>query len=255
MERTRYEKILYYLTAPNCIYCESVLDIDDFAYCKDCFPKYLEAKARICSVCFKPYSECLCTSRYLDTHYVKRLIKLFRYRPSKDLSDDRAENRIIYNLKGSSRIDTVRLAASELATRIKASVRLDNLVITNVPRSRKRVITIGLDHMENLARKIAKLLNIPYVKPLRSLARGVQKKKRGEERLQNAEFDYRRHTASLEGLRVLILDDVVTTGASLGGCAMLLRGLGAKEITGVCLGIAFSDKYTPFLKPHFKRDI
>ena len=254
MERTRYEKIVYYLTAPNCIYCERVLDIDDFAYCKECYPKYLEAKARICSVCFKPYSECLCTSKYLDTHYVKKLIKLFRYRPSKDLSDDRAENRMIYNLKGASRIDTVKLAAHELSERIKASVRLDNLVITNVPRSRKRVISIGLDHMENLARKIAKRLNIPYVKTLRSRARGVQKKKRGEERLTNAEFDYRRRAPSLEGKRVLILDDVVTSGASLGGCAMLLRGLGAKEIIGVCLGIAFSDKYTPFQRPNFKKE-
>ena len=40
------------------------------------------------------------------------------------------------------------------------------------------------------------------------------------------------------------MDDIVTSGASMGHAAMLIRGLGAKTIVGVVLGIAYSDERT-----------
>ena len=73
-----------------------------------------------------------------------------------------------------------------------------------------------------------------------------QKKTHGEQRLKNAKFDYRRRIPDIKGKNVLLVDDIVTTGASMGNSAMLLHGLGAKRIVGVCLSIAYRDKYTPF---------
>jgi predicted amidophosphoribosyltransferase len=45
-------------------------------------------------------------------------------------------------------------------------------------------------------------------------------------------------TGSLDGKRVLLVDDVVTTGATLGACAQLLYQAGAGEV--ICLTLARS---------------
>jgi len=50
------------------------------------------------------------------------------------------------------------------------------------------------------------------------------------------------YALSLSGKKVMLIDDIVTTGTSMGSAATLLRGLGAKGIIGVCIAIAYRDK-------------
>ena len=68
---------------------------------------------------------------------------------------------------------------------------------------------------------------------------------RGQDRFKNALYDYKKPYI-LEGERVILIDDIVTTGASMGACATLIKGLGAKEIVGACMAVAYRDPYTPF---------
>ena len=83
---------------------------------------------------------------------------------------------------------------------------------------------------------------------MKSKLKTPQKKVHGEQRIKNAEFDYLKKHPSVRGKRVILFDDIVTTGASMGASAMLIKGLGAKEIVGACIAIAFRDKYKPFEK-------
>ena len=76
----------------------------------------------------------------------------------------------------------------------------------------------------------------------------AQKKTHGEERIRNALFDYRKGIPDIKGKRVLLVDDIVTTGASLGNSATLIKGLGVKSIVGVCIGVTYKDKHIPFQK-------
>jgi hypothetical protein len=39
----------------------------------------------------------------------------------------------------------------------------------------------------------------------------------------------------------------------MGSAAMQLKGIGAKEIVGVCFAIAYKDPYVPFEKPPYKK--
>lgn len=157
-------------------------------------------------------------------------------------------NAPIYSLKRHHRQDVIEFCASEMAESVKnAFPKAKCYIITNVPRSNSSIIKYGYDHAEMLAKEVAKKVGAEYQKLLKSDVKMEQKKLHGESRMQNAKFSVIKDV-DLSGKTVLIIDDIVTSGASMGEAAMLVRGLGAKRIMGAALGIAYKDKYTPF--PH-----
>ena len=238
----------FYMTVPKCVCCRTKLDRADKALCGECIKKYELTKDSICSLCFKKLCECKCANEYLENHMVRRLVKVFRYKPSDNSEEKVPANELIYNVKRVKRRDLIDFMSGEVADAIKKSLKYEECVITNVPRKRSRVLEYGLDHSEEIARAIAKKLDIKYVKLLKSKLKTPQKKVHGEARIKNAEFDYLRRPPSVSGKRVIVFDDIVTTGASMGASAMLIKGLGAKSVYGACMAIAFKDKYKPFQK-------
>ena len=237
-----FDRIIFYLTVPKCVCCGDPLDIREKALCKVCEAKHIIKKEEKCGACLKPYGECTCTNTYLKNHFVKKLLKLFRYRMPLDSSEPVPSNELVYNLKRTYRDDLVDYISSELALLIKRNIKdYSEFIITNVPRNKSRVLKYGHDHSALLAKKIADKLGIKYVSVLISKQTKAQKKTSGEERISNAVFAYKRN-AKLTSRKVFLVDDIVTTGASLGHSAMLLRGLNAKYIVGVCMGIAFRDR-------------
>ena len=240
--------LFFYMTVPKCVSCRTKLDRSDRALCKECMKGYEQTKDRTCSVCFKKLYECKCPNEYLENHTVRRLVKVFRYKPSESNEEKVPANELIYNVKRVKRRDLIDFMSGEVAQAIKKSLKYEECVITNVPRKRSRVLEYGLDHSEQIARAIAKKLDIEYVKLLKSKLKTPQKKVHGEDRIKNAEFDYLKNAPSVKGKRVIVFDDIVTTGASMGSSAMLIRGLGAKTVYGACVAIAFKDKYKPFQK-------
>lgn len=243
-----YKDILFYLSVPKCVCCDNRLNIDDRALCKDCFDGYLETRRKAqCSYCLKNFSECLCPNDYLEKHFVHKLIKLFRYKPSESPNERIPANQLIYNAKRNKRIDLFDLLSDDICHAIKASIDFDGYIVTSVPRDKKRIKKYGFDHSECLAKAIAKKLGLEYKKILKSKSKKAQKKTHGEERIKNAVFDYKRSLPDLKGAKILLVDDIVTTGASLGNSAVLIKGLGVKTIVGVCIGITYKDKYIPFL--------
>lgn len=235
------KKLLFYLTVPKCVCCREKLDIDDKALCKNCIQEYGNTKNRSCSLCFKLLSECRCSNKYLKSHMVPKLIKLFRYKPSSDPNERVAANQLIYNIKRVKRRDLLDFISDEMICAINKSISTDNLVVTNVPRKPGRVLKYGFDHSEEIAKAISVKLGIKYVKLLKSKLKAAQKKLYGDERIRNAKFDYLKRSADVAGKRVLLIDDIVTTGASMGACAVLIRGLGAREVIGACMGITYRD--------------
>ena len=241
-----YKKALYFLSAPKCVCCNERLKMDELALCDVCIGRYKENLVDKCSVCYKDLSECLCVNDFLDNHYIHKLVKVARYEYSDDI-DKRASNELIYHLKRNPRRDIVEFITKELLRAIhNSSLNFDGYLITSVPRSRARIIKYGHDHSKMIAKSLAKALNIKYVSVLLSRAKGAQKKLGESQRMNNAKFDYKKNAKNIDGKKIILLDDIVTTGASMGSCAMLIRGLGAKQIVGVSFAITFRDKYRPF---------
>ncbi len=239
------DAILFYASVPKCVSCNNRLKRGEKPICDNCITEYNEIKKRDCSICAKTLDFCICTNKYLDAHYVHKLIKVYRYVRREDLPS----NNVIYSLKKSNRKDVVSFLSSELVNSIDNSLSIDeNVIFTNVPRRKKEARKYGLDHAAELSKTVAKHYSAEYYQPLIAKSKTPQKKTVGEERINNARFKIKKKAKDLTGKTVIIVDDVVTTGASMGRCAMLLHALGAKKIIGAVISVAYKDRYTPFDK-------
>ena len=236
-----YKRLIYYVTVPKCVRCRDELDFEDVGLCKSCMTEYREHKSRNCPRCSKILSECSCTSSYLSAHGIKRLVKVFRYSKR---DESIASNYLIYSLKQDNREDVIAFLSQELASALKNSIDFTKgkYIFTNVPRRKPSIVKFGFDHAAVLAKNVADILGCEFATFLVSKSKRSQKSVIGNERRYNAAFDYKgRHPVSLKGYTVILVDDVVTTGASMSGCAMLLKGMGARTVIGASLGIAFKD--------------
>lgn len=240
--------LFFYLGVPRCVGCGAFLSRDDRVFCPDCRMIYDNAKMRNCSRCAKILSRCTCPNDYLDSHYVHDLVKVTRYIHDPTLP----QNRLIYSLKQENRRDVLEFMAAELADAVRASQEeCGEFLVTFVPRRRRAVLTYGFDHAQKLARRLAKKIGADFSPLLSSAAKHAQKKMHGSrERIGNAAMKYIGET-DLHGKRILLVDDIVTTGASMASAATLLRANGAKKIVGASFSIAYLDPYVPFEKRTF----
>ena len=240
--RSGFRKLLFYLSSPSCVCCHEGLSVDDIAFCSKCSIIFKEKLTRNCSICAKVLSECECSTSYLRDCGVNSLCKTFRYLNNRD---DSVEASLIYALKRRPRWDTAELATDLLYNAVKNRLgelkERSSIVITNVPRRRESVIKYGVDHSALMAKELAKRLGIRFIPLLSSNAKREQKQLTREERIRNASFKIK-SKRNLKDKRVIIVDDVVTSGASMGAASRLIRSLGAKEVSGLTLAIAYPDE-------------
>ena len=239
-------RILFYVSVPKCVNCKEKLDYEDIGLCKECYKTYNSHKERNCPHCAKALSRCFCSYDKLKAHGIKNLVKLFRYSKT---DESMPSNYLIYSLKQDNRGDVLSFLSDELADAMKATIDFSKgkYVITNVPRRSKAIINFGYDHARELAIAVSKRLGVEYKELLCSKAKRSQKSVYGHARVENAKFDYRcKKDLSLKGKKVILIDDIVTTGASMSNCATLIRGLGARVIIGACLGTAYKEPYIDF---------
>ncbi|WP_342664323.1 ComF family protein [Algoriphagus terrigena] len=105
-------------------------------------------------------------------------------------------------------------------------------VIVPVPLHPMKQKRRGYNQSEVFGKGLSKALNIKLENLLeRKKFTETQTKKSRIQRLDNVDevFDLRAGE-NIEGLRILLVDDVITTGATLCACANVLLGYGAKHV-------------------------
>ncbi len=117
-------------------------------------------------------------------------------------------------------------------------------VVVPVPLHRDRQRERGYNQAELIAQPLARRLRLPCKSLLlvRTRPRPGKLHLTSEERWESVRGAFATRPGSqVDNLRVLLVDDVMTTGATLDACAQALRGAGAKCVIGLTVARALRD--------------
>ena len=114
---------------------------------------------------------------------------------------------------------------------------LDFDFIIPVPLAKKRLIWRGFNQIEILAREVASAFNWPCRPDLIKRRHAhPQVGLNAKERIRNVQGIFTINNVEvLKNKKILLIDDVLTTGATLGECSKLLKEAGAKEVWGLVI--------------------
>ncbi len=104
--------------------------------------------------------------------------------------------------------------------------------VTCVPMTRLAVLKRGYNQSEELARACAKLMALPFEPVLEKYrSNAPQRTLNRSQRAKNVRGVFRiGKSHSVTGKRYLLIDDVITTGSTLGECARVLKTGGCSEV-------------------------
>jgi ComF family protein len=128
---------------------------------------------------------------------------------------------------------------AEVVEREKDVLQAD--VVVPVPLHRERERERGYNQAALLSKPLAKKLRLPHkaVLLMRTRARPDKRILSLEERWESVRGAFATRPGSrVDNQRVLLVDDVLTTGATLDACARVLREAGAKSIVGLTIARA-----------------
>ena len=132
--------------------------------------------------------------------------------------------------------------ASSYAALIAPEINKDDFdLITCVPVSRRTRRKRGFDQSELIAGELSKLTGIPFSKLLFKRAKNKVQSTLStkEERQENVRGVFKARTGTdLSGKNILLVDDIVTTGATVSECSAVLRNAGASSVSVCALALA-----------------
>ncbi|PRY14991.1 ComF family protein [Pontibacter ummariensis] len=116
-------------------------------------------------------------------------------------------------------------------------------LLVPVPLHKYKLRRRGYNQSDVFAKGLAEALQLPWSSNVlvRKVASSSQTRKSRLERWQNVEevFQVRQaQTAAVQDKRILLVDDVLTTGATLEACAVVLLAAGAAEVSIVTIAAA-----------------
>lgn len=115
--------------------------------------------------------------------------------------------------------------------------------VSFVPVSDRRRAARGYDQAELLAREMCRYWETEPVRLLKKVKdnRAQSLLTTREERAENVRGVYApAQEEKIRGARILLVDDILTTGATLGECARVLREAGAQEV--LCAALAAAER-------------
>lgn len=146
----------------------------------------------------------------------------------------------LHGLKFHSRITGARYFARLMVQCLRRYALTGFDAVTWVPVSRARERKRGYDQSELLAQEVAKIIGM---KPRKLIIKSKNTRpnsmlKSEEARRENVEGAFRLAPFAKVGDKILLVDDVITTGSTAAACAEVLTLCGAKEIVVLAVAAA-----------------
>jgi competence protein ComFC len=203
-----------------CEDCKATIEIFDSQYCLcEKYPQRVLEKGK-CEKCQNKHLNGLYSAVSYENILVKELIKKFKYQPFvKEMAKD-----------------LFSLLNDHFALLGKNSESFKDFLIIPVPLDKKRKNWRGYNQAEELAKELSFYFKIPLIADIliKTKKTAPQVELNKEERKKNLENVFcLTNQEAIKKRKILLVDDVYTTGATLEECAKTLKRNGAKEVWGV----------------------
>lgn len=202
-------KRIAFITLPVCERCGTSISTDGLPLCAQCKNNPLQSTDGIRS------------ASYFEDNPIRPAIHFLKYR----------NHRVVASILGKILIEAYR------------RYNLSADVIVPVPLHISRLRERGYNQSHLLANEVAKFFNLPVNTDTLQRVRETKSQMELEvnERRQNVLNAFVCHNEKLVSQKVLLIDDVCTTGSTLDACATALKEGGAASVWGLTLA-----------KTHFK---
>ena len=195
-----------YLTEPTCLRCGKEIDDAEREYCEDCKTKP------------KSYVKGFPAMRYREP--VKRGIVNFKYHNKKTYAES--------------------FAYEIIKTHGRDIKKISPEVLIPVPVHKNKLEQRGYNQAEALAGSLGRYLDIPVDASIlkRTVTTTPQKPLDKEERQKNLERAFISDQKQVQYKKVMLVDDIYTTGSTIEACTKVLKACGVKEVyyTSICIG-------------------
>ena len=206
-----------------CPDCQSILEISQYQYCLCQKPNRLQ-KGGKCPKCHSKKLDGLYFAIDYQKILIKKLIQKFKYHPF------------------------IKELAKTLSFLIITHFQLldnkpdfSNSILVPIPLNEKRLKWRGFNQSEEIARELSKFLKIPLVKNCLARIKNAQPQVElsEKERKENVKDIFIcQNQKEILGKKILLVDDVYTTGATMEEATRILKEAGTKEIRGVVIARA-----------------
>lgn len=215
------KSLLSIFMPPRCPVCGK-LTADENELCPDCRGSLERIKGPRCRICGAPLGSEFAMPECSDCRAGVPYDKCFAPYLYKD-----GARRTVIRMKFFSHPASCRFAAREIAAEL-GELRPD--FITFVPQSAAARRKRGYNQTELIAKELGRLLGVGVRPTLERVENGENQVGLGyARRLENARRLYRATDSRLGG-SCLIVDDVITTGATMKACCKLLRKMGCDRV-------------------------
>ena len=213
-------RLLNMVFPPKCVLCGNLLEKEESDLCRHCredAPVYSQGKLKV------QFLDSFTAVWYYED-WVRRSLLRYKFHGARHYADTYGRM---------------------LAMRIQREHPEGFDVITWVPVSQLRKLRRGYDQVELLAKTVSAELGIPAKRLLKKVRHNPPQSgfSGHPQRRANVLGVYRcTDFPSIENKRILLLDDILTTGATAGECARVLLSAGGSEIHGAVVAAARKHK-------------